>query len=309
MLIDRLISKCVELKNPVCVGLDTSLDYLPEDMQNSCKELTDAAKAITEFNIKIIDRVHSLIPAVKVQIAYYEMYGVDGIKAFLDTINYAKKMGLIVISDVKRNDILSTASCYSSAYLGNVKINGNSFCAFPSDFITVNGYLGTDGISPFITDCKEYDKGIFVLVKTSNPSSFELQDKKLDDGQEVYKKMAGFVNFWGKDLLGKYNYSQIGAVVGATQKSQAKFLRDKYPNLFFLIPGYGAQGATASDLTVCFDESGCGGIVNSSRGILCAYKSEKFKSNSYAAAAEDALIDMQQDIYNALKNDGKEIRG
>ena len=307
MLIDKLISKCMELKNPVCVGLDTSFDYLPENLQKTCKDLTDAAKAITEFNFKIIDKIHSLIPAVKVQIAYYEMYGIQGLKAFLDTISYAKKMGLIVISDVKRNDILSTASCYSAAYLGKVKINENSFCAFNSDFITVNGYLGADGISPFIKDCKEYDKGIFVLVKTSNPSSAELQDKKIENGNTVYETMAEYVNLWGKDFIGEYNYSQIGAVVGATQKAQAEVLRDKFKNLFFLIPGYGAQGATAADLAVCFDGFGRGGIVNSSRGILCAYKSQKFKNSNYAAAAKSAVTDMQKDIYNALKNAGKEM--
>lgn len=307
MLIDKLISKCIELKNPVCVGLDTSFDYLPQELQKNCNSLSDAAKAITEFNFKIIDKVYSLIPSVKVQIAYYEMYGVDGIKAFFDTISYAKKKGLAVISDVKRNDILSTASCYSNAYLGKVKVNDNLFCAFPSDFITVNGYLGTDGISPFIKDCKEFDKGIFVLVKTSNQSSAELQDKKLESGQPVYETMAESVNLLGKDFIGKYNYSQIGAVVGATQKSQAKLLRDRFKNLFFLIPGYGAQGATAVDLTVCFDQFGRGGIVNSSRGILCAYKSEKFKDSNYAAAAKNAVLDMQKDLYNALKNDGKEI--
>lgn len=308
MIIDKLIEKIIELKNPTCVGLDTSFDYLPEDMKKSCKGLYDAASAIKDFNYKIIDKIYDIVPSVKVQIAYYEMYGVAGMQAFYDTLCYAKEKGLIVISDVKRNDIGSTAGCYSSAYLGETVISGKSFSVFPSDFATVNGYLGTDGITPFITDCKKYDKGIFVLVKTSNPSSEELQDRKIENGDTMYYNMAAFTVNWGRDLIGGYGYSQVGAVVGATFKQQAENLRNSFKNLFFLIPGYGTQGGTASDVSVCFDNNGRGGIVNSSRGILCAYKSDKYKGLKFDDAARRAAEDMRQDLFNELKKAGKEIK-
>lgn len=308
MIIDKLIEKTAQLKNPTCVGMDTSFDYLPDDMKKNCKNLADAAKAITEFNYKIIDKIYDVVPSVKVQIAYYEMYGVAGLQAFYDTINYSKQKGLIVISDVKRNDIGSTAGCYSSAYLGETKINDKSFLAFPSDFVTVNGYLGSDGIVPFVNDCKKYDKGIFVLVKTSNHSSNELQDKKFENGDALYYAMAGNTASWGKDLIGKYGYSSVGAVVGATYKEQAETLRNSYKNLFFLIPGYGTQGGTGADITVCFDSNGRGGIVNSSRGILCAYKADKYKALSYYDAARRAAEDMQADLSGELKKAGKEIK-
>lgn len=301
MIIDNLIERIDELKNPTCVGLDTSFDYLPDELKKPCKDLNDAAKSITEFNFNIIDEVYNLIPAVKVQVAYYEMYGVFGMQAFYDTINYAKQKGLIVISDVKRNDIGSTASCYSGAYLGKTEINGKSFSAYPSDFITVNGYLGSDGIIPFIKDCEKYDKGIFVLVKTSNASSGELQNKKIESGETLYESMANLTAKLGGGLIGKYGYSSIGAVVGATYKEEAENLRNKFKNLFFLIPGYGAQGGSASDLAVCFDDFGRGGIVNSSRGILCAYKSDKYKNLNYYKAARCAVLDMQADLYSAIK--------
>lgn len=301
MIIDNLIEKIDKLKNPVCVGLDTSFDYLPGELKKNCKDFKSAAKAITEFNYKIIDSVYDIIPAVKVQIAYYEMYGIFGIQAFYDTINYAKQKNLIIISDVKRNDIGSTASCYSAAYLGKTEINGNSFSAFPSDFITVNGYLGSDGLVPFVDDCKKYDKGVFVLVKTSNVSSGELQNKKFDNGETLYDVMANLTANLGKDLIGKYGYSQIGAVVGATHKTEAENLRKKFKNMFFLIPGYGAQGGSADDLAVCFDKDGRGGIVNSSRGILCAFKSEKYKNLKYYKAARQAVEDMQLDLWNVLR--------
>ena len=307
MIIDRLIERIIDLKNPTCVGLDTSFDYLPDEIKKNCTDLNDAAKAIRDFNFSVIDKIYDLVPSVKVQVAYYEMYGLSGMQTFFDTINYAKEKGLVVISDVKRNDIGSTAGCYSAAYLGRVLINGLEYTGFPSDFITVNAYLGTDGIEPFVNDCKKYDKGIFVLVKTSNPSSEELQDQKI--GQDtLYHHMAGFVSNWGRDLIGKYGYSSVGAVVGATHKEQAEDLRKCYKNLFFLIPGYGAQGGTGSNIAVCFDDFGRGGIVNSSRGILCAYKTEKYKGLDYKNAARQATMDMQEDLCSELKLAGKEIK-
>ncbi len=302
---DKLIEKIKKLENPSAVGIDTSFDYLPEDMKKFCKTLDDAGKAITEFNFGIIDKVADVVPSVKVQVAYYEMYGLAGLKAFSDTLAYAKKKGLIVITDAKRNDIGSTASCYSSAYLGSVNVNGNAFTPFDSDFITVNGYLGSDGIVPFLKDCDKNDKGIFVLVKTSNPSSGQLQDKKFASGETLYESMGDLVEEWGKSSIGKYGYSRVGAVVGATHPSQAETLRKRLKHTFFLIPGYGAQGGTADDLSVCFDENGIGGVVNSSRGIICAYKTEKYKGMNYADAARAAAEDMRDDINRALRKTGK----
>ena len=228
------------------------------------------------------------------------MYGIYGLGCYLDTVNYAKCKGLFIIADGKRNDIGSTAGYYSKAFLGKTEVNGNTFCAFPSDFLTVNGYLGSDGLTPFVEDCKNYKKGIFMLVKTSNPSSGELQDQIFSDGEPLYIKSAMLAERMGKDLIGKYGYSSVGAVVGATHKEQAKSLRDRFKNLFFLIPGYGAQGGTAEDLAVCFDTKGLGGIVNSSRGILCAYKDKKYSGLSFAAAAKRAAEDMQKDLNAAI---------
>ncbi len=303
---DKLIEKIRQTNNPSCIGLDTAFDYLPELLQKqSCNSLKDVSSAITEFNYEIIEKIYKIAPAVKIQVAYYEMYGYEGMKAFSDTIEAAKKRGLIVISDVKRNDIGSTAGCYSSAYLGQTKVLDKTFTPFESDYITVNGYLGADGIKPFTDDCKKFGKGIFVLVKTSNPSSGQLQDKTFSDGRTLYETMGALVEEWGVETRGKYGFSSVGAVVGATHPAQAEILRKQMPHTLFLIPGYGAQGATAEDLTVCFNEKGLGGIVNNSRGILCAYKTEKYKGLSYAQAAYEAAVNMQSDLYTALKKAGK----
>lgn len=304
-MIDALIDRIIACNNPTAVGLDTCLDYLPEADKKACKTLKDAAKAITEFNFTLVDRLKKLIPAVKVQVAYYEMYGVAGMQAFEDTLEFAKKNGLFTIADCKRNDIGSTASCYSAAYLGKVKVGDNEFSPFAADFLTVNGYLGSDGLDPFVADCEKYDKGIFALVKTSNPSSGQLQDKTMEDGATLYEHMARLVTEVGKTRIGKYGYSDIGAVIGATHPSQAEKVRKEFKNLFFLIPGYGAQGGSADGLTVCFDERGLGGIVNNSRGIICAYKKDTYKGQTYAQAAENAVVDMREDIYRALKKAGK----
>lgn len=304
-MIDRLIDRIIACNNPTAVGLDTSFDYLPEADRKACKSLADAGKAITDFNLTLIDRLKGLIPAVKVQVAYYEMYGIAGLQAFADTLEAAHDAGLITIADVKRNDIGSTAACYSAAYLGKVKIGEREFTPFSSDFITVNGYLGTDGLDPFVEDCRKYDKGLFALVKTSNPSSGQLQDKKFADGRTLYEHMATVITECGSPLVGKYGYSDVGAVIGATHPSQAEQVRKEFPSLFFLIPGYGAQGGSADGLTVCFDERGLGGIVNNSRGIICAYRKEQYKGQTYAQAAENAVVDMREDIYRSLKKAGK----
>lgn len=300
MIIDRLIDKIKETNNPSVIGLDTCIDYLPEEMKSKCTTLSEAGKQITKFNFDLIDTLKDVIPAVKVQVAYYEMYGVDGLVAFRDTVAYARENGLFVIADIKRNDIGSTASAYSKGYIGKTKLaDGSLVTPFESDFITINGYLGSDGILPFVEDCKLYDKGAFVLVKTSNPTSGELQDKLMENGKTLYDNMATLVDGWGKDLVGKYRYSSIGAVVGATHMEQAKLIRKAHPNTFFLIPGYGAQGGKAEDLAVCF-ENGIGGIVNSSRGILCAYKKDAYKGMNYKEAALKAAVDMQKDITRCI---------
>ncbi len=300
MIIDKLIDAIKRTDNPSVVGLDTCLDYLPEDMLNKVNSLEDAAEQIFEFNKNIVDNIYDIVPAVKVQVAYYEMYGYQGLKAFKQTIDYAKSKGMIVIADVKRNDIGSTAGCYSKAYLSGVQVGSKKITAFDSDYITVNGYLGSDGILPFVKDCKENDKGLFILVKTSNPTSGELQDKKFENGNTLYEEMGDLVEKWGAELIGKYGYSSIGAVVGATHKEQAEIIRKRNPHTFFLIPGYGAQGGKAEDLAVCF-VNGIGGIVNSSRGILCAYKKEKYQGLDYAKAARQASIDMREDLNSAIK--------
>lgn len=304
-MIDKLIERIAAVGNPTAVGLDTCLDYLPDKDKATCKTLEDAAKAITAFNTTLIDRLKTLIPAVKVQVAYYEMYGVAGMQAFADTLSYAHKNGLVTIADCKRNDIGSTAACYSAAYLGCVRVNERTFTPFAADFLTVNGYLGDDGLAPFVADCKAYDKGIFALVKTSNPSSGQLQDKTLDGDGTLYEHMARLVTDAGKECVGKYGYSDVGAVIGATHPSQAEKVRRAFPSLFFLIPGYGAQGGSADNLAVCFDEHGRGGIVNNSRGILCAYKKDKYGGQTFAEAAENAVIDMREDIARALQKAGK----
>ncbi|MDE6667424.1 MAG: orotidine-5'-phosphate decarboxylase [Clostridia bacterium] len=300
-----MIKSIIEHQNPTSVGLDTDFSHLPDDMKEGVNNFKKAAAAIYEFNKNIIDAVYDVVPSVKVQIAYYEKYGVDGIKAFKNTIDYAHKKGLIVIADCKRNDIGSTASCYSSAYLGKTDVGGKSLKAFPADMLTVNGYLGFDGIKPFVNDINANKKAIFVLVKTSNPSSGELQNLKLENGKYIYEQMGELVKEWGKDSVGKYGYSRVGAVVGATHPEEAERLRKQLPHTFFLIPGYGAQGGSAQMLKVCFDKHGLGGVVNSSRGIICAYKDAKYAGLNYAKAARAACIDMQKDLSNTIGKMGK----
>ena len=297
MITDALIERIVGMKNPTCVGLDTSFDYLPDEMRAGVKDFAGAAERIFDFNKTLIDRLYDVVPSVKVQIAYYEMYGVPGLKAFEETLRYAAEKGLIVIADAKRNDIGSTAACYSSAFLGETKVEGNVSRAFPADFLTVNAYLGTDGIAPFVDDCKKRDRGIFVLVKTSNPSSGELQNKLLADGTPVYEYMGALVEKWGESTEGKYGYSAVGAVVGATHPEEAARLRKLLPHTFFLIPGYGAQGGNAQMLKCCFGADGLGGVVNNSRGILCAYRK---RGGTYYDAARAAALDMQRDLASVL---------
>lgn len=304
-MVDKLIEKIIEMQNPTCVGLDTDFSYLPDEMRDGMATFEGVAEQLIEFNMNIIDKVCDIVPAVKVQVAYYEQYGFEGMRAFDCTVNYARGRGLYVIADCKRNDIGSTAKCYSTAYLGETDINGKRLTAFPADMLTVNGYLGTDGIQPFVEDVKRHDKGIFVLVKTSNPSSGELQNLKLESGEPLYERMGKLVESWGADCVGKYGYSDVGAVVGATHPEEAERLRKLLKHTFFLIPGYGAQGANAQMLKCCFDGRGLGGIVNNSRGIICAYKKPAYTGLGYAEAARAACIDMQRDLVNTLGKIGR----
>lgn len=302
MITDRLIEKIVEMQNPTCVGLDTLFDYLPDNMKEGVTNFDKAAERIVDFNKKLVDTVRDIVPSVKVQIAYYEMYGVAGMKAYEETLKYAAEKDLVVIADAKRNDIGSTASCYAKTFLGETDVNGNAFKAFPADYVTVNGYLGTDGIAPFVEQCEKNDKGIFVLVKTSNPSSGELQNLVLENGKPVYEYMGGLVEKWGESTIGKYGYSAVGAVVGATHPTEAARLREVLPHTFFLIPGYGAQGGNAEMLKSCFGANGLGGVVNNSRGILCAYKK---LGGTYYEAARAACEAMQKDLSSVIGKMGR----
>ncbi len=297
MITDRLIEGIIRMQNPTCVGLDTLFDYLPDEMKAGVTDFDGVAQRVVEFNKKIIDNVCDIVPSVKVQIAYYETYGAAGMQAYEETLKYAAEKGLVVIADAKRNDIGSTAACYARTFLGETVVNECKRKAFPSDYVTVNGYLGTDGIAPFVEECKTHDKGIFVLVKTSNPSGAEIQNVNLENGVPMYEYMGGLVEKWGEGTIGEYGYSAVGAVVGATHPTEAARLRKILPHTFFLIPGYGAQGGNAEMLKSCFNENGLGGVVNNSRGILCAYKKN---GGSYFEAARAACIAMQKDLSSVI---------
>lgn len=307
--IDELILRIRRTKNPTVVGLDTCLEYLPEAFLSTLEMPVDtfegAAKALLAYNCALIDALHDLIPAVKVQVAYYEMYGSAGIQAFAKTVEYAKSHGLSVIADVKRNDIGATAQAYATAFTGETSLGEHAHArAFCPDFATVTPYLGEDGIKPFLQTCSVSGNGIFVLVKTSNPSSGQLQDLQVD-GRFIYEIVGDLVASWGEDLIGEEGYSAVGAVVGATYPEQGRALRKRLPHTFFLVPGYGAQGATGADLSGCFDAQGGGAIVNASRSILCAWKSSP--TLSFSAAARDEVIRMQTAIAAGLAAAGKSI--
>lgn len=302
---DNLISKIKETGNPTVIGVDTRYDMVPDCVKNKySKDINGMCSAMFEYSKALIDSTYDIIPAVKLQSAYFEMYGVEGIKLYKKMIDYCKAKGMIVMADVKRGDIGSTSAGYSRAYLGKNIINEKEEGIFDVDFATVNPYMGSDCVNPFVEDCKKYDKGIFVLVKTSNKSSGEIQDLKTEDGEEIYKKVAKLVNTWGKDLIGEYGYSSVSAVVGATYPKQLKELRSLMPNAYFLIPGYGAQGGKAEDIALGFDKNGLGGIVNATRSLMCAYKSDlwkdKFKEEDYAQATRAEAIRMRDELNKAI---------
>ena len=301
-MINKLVSKIKKLNAPVVVGLDPMLGYVPEHIQKKAFEeygetLKGAAEAIWQFNKGIIDATYDLIPAVKPQIAMYEQFGVEGVEAFKKTVDYAKSKDLVVIGDIKRGDIGSTSAAYAVGHVGSVKVGNTELVPFDEDFVTVNPYLGSDGVTPFIDVCWENKKGIFVLVKTSNPSSGEFQDRLIDE-RPLYELVGEQVAKWGELHMGE-EYSYVGAVVGATYPKMGEILRKLMPKTYILVPGYGAQGGKAKDLAPYFNEDGLGAIVNSSRGIIAAYKQEQYAQygeENYADASRAAVEFMIKDI-------------
>ncbi|MBP5670427.1 MAG: orotidine-5'-phosphate decarboxylase [Lachnospiraceae bacterium] len=305
-MINKLIEKIQKTQAPIVVGLDPMMKYVPSQIQKAAfaqfgETLEGAAEAIWQYNKGIVDAIYDLVPAVKPQIAMYEQFGIPGLVAFKKTVDYCKEKGLVVIGDIKRGDIGSTSEAYAVGHLGKVAVGANAFYGFDEDFVTVNPYLGSDGVKPFVKICKEEKKGIFVLVKTSNPSSGEFQDR-LVDGKPLYEIVGEKVAEWGADCMGD-GYSYVGAVVGATYPEQGKLLRKVMPKAFILVPGYGAQGGKGADLVHFFNEDGLGAIINSSRGIIAAFQQEKYAKYgeaAYADASRAAVLDMKEDIASAL---------
>ncbi|MFW5647316.1 MAG: orotidine-5'-phosphate decarboxylase [Acetivibrio ethanolgignens] len=305
-MINKLIHKIEGNKAPIVVGLDPMLGYIPEHIKEKAykehgETLEGTAEAVWQYNKGIIDAIYDLIPAVKPQIAMYEQFGIPGLVAFKKTIDYCKEKDLVVIGDVKRGDIGSTSAAYATAHIGKVQVGENTYRGFDEDFMTVNPYFGIDGIKPFVDVCKEEKKGIFVLVKTSNPSSGEFQDR-LIDGKPLYEHVAEKVAQWGSECMGD-SYSYVGCVIGATYPQMGEVLRKIMPKQYILVPGYGAQGGKAKDLAPYFNKDGLGAIVNSSRGIIAAYMQpayEKFGAECYADASRQAVIDMREDINSAI---------
>ncbi len=305
-MINKLVEKIKKTGAPIVVGLDPTMKFVPEHIQKKAfaeygETLKGAAEAVWQYNKEIIDAIYDLVPAVKPQIAMYEQFGIEGLNVFQRTVKYSKEKDLVVIGDVKRGDIGSTSEAYAVGHLGQVKV-GNTMCkGFDEDFVTVNPYLGSDGVKPFIKVCQEEKKGIFILVKTSNPSSGEFQDR-LIDGRPLYEIVGEKVNEWSRELMGD-SYSYIGAVAGATYPEMGKTLRKIMPKSYILVPGYGAQGGKGTDLVPFFNEDGLGAIVNSSRGIIAAYQQEKYAkygAENFAEASRAAVLDMKEDIAGAL---------
>ena len=305
-----LLCESIERKNnPTVMGLDPKLDYIPAFIREKNDALftnpeESAGASILEFNKALIDAVYDIIPAVKPQFAYYEMYGLYGLKALKETISYAQSKGMLVIADAKRNDIGTTATAYANSIIGKTSYGEDlEISMYGCDCVTVNGYLGSDGINPFLDVCKADGKGIFALVRTSNPSAGDLQDLELKDGRKVYEAMADMVNEWGKDLFGDLGFSSVGAVVGATWPEQAVDARKRMPRSLILVPGYGAQGAGPDAAVASFTEDGKGSIVNASRSLMCAWKKrEDLKLEDFAKATRDEAVDMRDKLNNALKN-------
>ena len=301
-MIEKLVERIKKLEAPIVVGLDPTLNFVPgflldKAINEKGDTLEAAADAIFEFNKKIVDAVYDLIPAVKPQIAMYEQFGIPGLMAYKQTVDYCHEKGLLVIGDAKRGDIGSTSTAYAIGHLGKVKIGSTEIAPIDTDFLTINPYMGSDSVVPFVEECKKNDKGLFILVKTSNPSSGEFQDQKVGK-KAVYELVGKKVDEWGAELV-KNGYSDVGAVVGATYPEMGEVLRRIMPKAYILVPGYGAQGGTAAELKPFFNKDGLGAIVNSSRGIIAAYKQDKYAeygAEGFAEAARAAVIDMKNDI-------------
>ncbi len=305
-MIQKLITEIKKKDAPIVVGLDPMLNYIPEFQKAKAfaeygETLEGAAEAIWQYNKGIVDAVYDLIPAVKPQIAMYEQFGLPGLQAFKKTVDYCREKGLVVIGDIKRGDIGSTSEAYAVGHIGNVQVGSKSYAPFDEDFVTVNPYLGSDGVEPFLKVCRANDKGVFILVKTSNPSSGEFQDRQID-GKPLYEIVGEQVAKWA-DTCMDGDYSNVGAVVGATYPEQGKLLRKVMPKCFILVPCYGAQGGKGADLVHFFNEDGLGAIINSSRGIIAAYRQEQYASygeSGYADASRAAVLAMKEDIRRAL---------
>jgi len=301
-MIEKLVERIKKLEAPIVVGLDPTLNFVPgflldKAINEKGETLEAEADAIFEFNKKIVDAVYDLIPAVKPQIAMYEQFGIPGLMAYKQTVDYCHEKGLLVIGDAKRGDIGSTSTAYAIGHLGKVKIGSTEIAPIDTDFLTINPYMGSDSVVPFVEECKKYDKGLFILVKTSNPSSGEFQDQKVGK-KAVYELVGKKVDEWGAELV-RNGYSDVGAVVGATYPEMGEVLREIMPKAYILVPGYGAQGGTAAELKPFFNKDGLGAIVNSSRGIIAAFKQEKYAeygAEGFAEAARAAVIDMKNDI-------------
>ncbi len=306
-MIGKLIENIKKTNAPIVVGLDPMLSFVPDHIKKEVfseygETLEAAAEIIYRFNVGIVEACADLIPAVKPQIAMYEQFGIPGLAAFKKTVDLCREKGLCVIGDVKRGDIGSTSAAYAAAHLGTVEVGSNTYAPFGEDFATVNPYLGSDGVKPFLDVCKKCGKGIFVLVKTSNPSSGEFQDREID-GKPLYELVGEKVREWGEECMDESGYSEVGAVVGATYPEMGKRLREIMPKSYILVPGYGAQGGKGKDLVHFFNEDGLGAIVNSSRGIIAAWKQEKYAAfgpEAYADAARQAVLDMKEDISEAI---------
>ena len=305
MSIQTLVEKIKEKGNPTVAGLDARLEYIPQhisgrNMMLHGETLRAAAESVVAFNCGLIDALCDIVPAVKPQAAYYELFRSYGAMALKETIDYAHAKGMYVIGDIKRNDIGATATAYAEAYLGKTRVGDTEIAPYGCDSVTVNGYLGTDGVEPFLKECRNREKSLFMLVKTSNPSSGELQNRDME-GKPLYARMAEMVAKWGEGLDTPCGYNQIGAVVGATYPEEQKIIRELLPKSYFLVPGYGAQGATAKDIANAFNDDGLGAIVNSSRGIMCAWKKTGNNGEDYKEAARAEAIRMRDDIVNAIK--------
>ena len=306
-IMDDLIEKIKEKQSPIVMGIDPRYDFIPNFIKEKySRDLPGFSKASIEFAKGLIDSVYDIVPAIKPQLAYFEAMGPEGLIAYKQIIEYAKSKDLIIISDAKRGDIGTTSKAYSNAFLGKTTLDDKEESVYNGDFVTVNPYMGSDSVIPFIEDCKEYNKGIFVLIKTSNESSGELQDLSLDNGKKVYEHVTDLVAKWGEKLIGEYGYSSVAAVVGATYSEQLQEIRKLAPNTFFLIPGYGAQGGKAEDIALAFDKNRLGGIINASRSLMCAYKSDrwkdKFTEEQYGKATRAEAIRMRDELNSAINN-------